>query len=313
MTPKDFFLHIASMIALYISASSILILLFQVINYAFPDTLAFTGYSYQYDPYSGPIRWAIASLIVVFPLYIYFVNWLNKDYAANPEKKNLGLKRWLTYLTLFLAGATIACDLVAIINTFLGGEITIRFVLKGLAVLVVACVIFSYYIRDLKSNSSLPRAEREAFRWTAIVLVLAAIVTGFLVMGSPMKQRMVRFDNQKVNDMQNIQWRIIDTWRTEQGLPENIAALNDSLSGYVLPKDPQTGLDYEYTKTASTTFNICANFNLPSPTAPSPTTGETSRIYPYDSSMENWKHGAGRTCFERKINPKDFPPMPTRY
>ena len=145
--PKDFFVFIGAMVALYASAVSLLNLLFEIINASFPDALHFS-----YDNFSSGMRWSIASLIIVFPLYLFLSRFINKDLVGNPQKKNLGIRKWLTYLTLFVAGVTIITDLIILINTFLGGEITARFAFKVLAVLVVAGAAFTYYLYDLRRD-----------------------------------------------------------------------------------------------------------------------------------------------------------------
>ena len=35
-----------------------------------------------------------------------------------PEKLSLGVRKWLIYLTLFIAGAAVIIDLIVLINTF---------------------------------------------------------------------------------------------------------------------------------------------------------------------------------------------------
>ena len=81
-TPKDFFVFIGAMVALYVSAVSLLNLLFEIINASFPDALNFS-----YDNFSSGMRWSIASLLIVFPLYIFLSWFINKDLATNPLKK----------------------------------------------------------------------------------------------------------------------------------------------------------------------------------------------------------------------------------
>ena len=105
------------MVALYASAVSLLNLLFEIINASFPDALNFS-----YDRFSSGMRWSIASLLIVFPLYIFLSWFINKDLTANPPKKNLGVRKWLTYLTLFIAGVTIITDLIIFINTLFWAE-----------------------------------------------------------------------------------------------------------------------------------------------------------------------------------------------
>jgi len=88
-TPKDFFLQLGVMTALYVSAISLINLLFQTIDYAFPDALAYYG-----DPYSSGIRIAIASLVIIFPLFIFLSRMNSKDFAIWPEKRELPVRRW---------------------------------------------------------------------------------------------------------------------------------------------------------------------------------------------------------------------------
>src|SRR5262245_20515674 len=133
VTPKDFFLWVAAMIALYVSVFSLIALFFQYIDYTFPDAL-----NYYVDPYSGGIRAAMASLLVLFPTFLLLMRFIRKDIERVPEKKDLWVRRWALFLLVFVAGATIVIDLITLINYFLGGDLTMRFILKVLVVLLVA-------------------------------------------------------------------------------------------------------------------------------------------------------------------------------
>lgn len=148
-SPKDVFLHLFSMVTLYGSVISLITLLFQYINIAVPDDLM---QDYYYRGAYQSIRFAVASLIVLFPAYIWVTWFLNKMYASEPDKRNLRISKWLIYLTLFIAGLVILGDLVSLIYNFLGGEVTLRFILKMLAVLLVAGAVFWYYYWDLKQH-----------------------------------------------------------------------------------------------------------------------------------------------------------------
>ncbi len=147
--PKDVFLHLLAITALYVGAGGFIALIFDYINLTFPDVLTMGVY---YDPsyiYSS-IRWEIALLVVVFPVYV-FVSWfLNKDYATDPAKRNLKIRKWLIYFTLFLAAIILIGDLVTLIFNFLGGDLTARFIFKILTVFLVTGGIFWYYFWDLK-------------------------------------------------------------------------------------------------------------------------------------------------------------------
>ena len=67
MTPKDFFVQLGIFASLYISLGSLVGLLYEIIDHIFPDLNAY-GYN---DPYSSGMRFAIASLIIIFPAFIF--------------------------------------------------------------------------------------------------------------------------------------------------------------------------------------------------------------------------------------------------
>jgi hypothetical protein len=301
-TPRDFFLHLGIIVTLYVSAVSVLALLFQVIDLAFPDQL--TSYI---DPYSTSMRLAIASLIIFFPVYI-LLGWLyNKELVHTPEKKDLAIRRWLVYFTLFVTGLTIVVDLVMLLNSFLGGETSTRFILKVLAVLVVAAAIFAYYILNLRS-----RKEREktfqAFSFGSVIFVIAALVFGFMYMGSPTTQRQVRFDIQRINDLQTIQWQIVGYWQQKEKLPTSLEDLNNPISSFVVPHDPKTSAPYEYKSTSATSFELCATFELASRPGDRSNSNVAYPTLDMDSKNNSWLHQVGKQCFTRTIDPELYPP-----
>ncbi|HEY9583688.1 MAG TPA: DUF5671 domain-containing protein [Candidatus Paceibacterota bacterium] len=297
-TPKDFFMHLGATVVLYVAVGALINLSFSIVNYCFPDALA----SYFY---AGSIAWPISMLIVLVPI-LYILEWLIKrDTKLTPEKEGLWIRRWRIYLTLFLTGAVIAGDLIALINTYLNGEISIRFFYKFLAVLIILGIVFSYYILEKIGKSS---KTKTILAYADIVLALVAIVGGFLVVGSPTKQRNIRFDNQRVSDLQNIQYQIVNFWQQKGKLPVNLEDLKDPLYGSVIPADPKTSENYEYMTKSNLSFDLCAIFALPYEITTNK--GRFDASYPViDGINDNWKHEAGRTCFTRTIDPEKYPPI----
>jgi hypothetical protein len=148
--PRDVFLHLLAIFTLYFSAGSFWSLIFNYINISIPDPLEQNSYALT-SAYSS-IRWSIASLIIVFPTYILVTKYLNKIYSSDPEKLSLRIRKWLIYLTLFVAAVIIIGDLVTLVYNLLGGDLTVRFILKVLTVLFIAGSIFSYYLWDLRKH-----------------------------------------------------------------------------------------------------------------------------------------------------------------
>lgn len=151
--PKDVFLQLLSVITLYVSAGALIDLLFAFINIAFPDLLLMAD-SWYLRNMKESIRFDISVLIIVFPAYLA-VNWLlKKSYDAAPEKKDLRIRKWLAYLTLFLSAIVLIVDLVVLVNNLLNGDLTTAFALKVLAVLVVIGSIFLYYFLDMRKQAA---------------------------------------------------------------------------------------------------------------------------------------------------------------
>lgn len=304
--PRDLFLHLLAIVTLYWSAVSFVTLLWQYINYFFPDAL---NRYYNYIDSAGPIRFAVASLIIVFPVFI-LVSWaLNKIYAKESVVRESKIRKWLIYLTLFIASLVIIGDLIAVINMFLGGEITARFILKALSVLLVAGAVFGYYLDDVRKESPTKLARPFAFGTGALVLV--SVVGAFFIIGSPATARLIQFDQQKISDLQGIQYQIVNYWQRKETMPNSLADLNDPISSFIVPKDPQTGAGYEYVlkDAASLTFELCAVFNKFSQS----NQDISNKIMPIagiqDSYNQNWDHGEGRVCFERTIDKQLYPPL----
>jgi len=153
------------------------------------------------------------------------------------------------------------------------------------------------------------KLETVTDNWLAVVALI--VVVGFFVAGSPFKQRFVRFDDQKVNDLAVLQGQIINYWTLKYELPKSLDDLKDSISGFTPPLDLQNGSEYEYNTTGKLSFELCANFNLPSEAGRvgAPTAGPISATAPVGSAVktlgenDNWSHGAGRACFPRVIDP----------
>src|SRR3989344_1976499 len=71
---------------------------------------------------STSISWPVATLIIFFPIFIFLMWLLEREYRINPEKQSAGIHKWLTYITLFLAGITIAVDLITVLYFFIDGQ-----------------------------------------------------------------------------------------------------------------------------------------------------------------------------------------------
>lgn len=306
-TPHDIFLNLLNLLAFYASAISFIALWMQYINALYPDRLNF-----YYEGILQSILWSSSVLIVSFPVRLLTTWLLAREFAAHPEKREVKIRKWLVYLTLFLSSIAVIGDLIALVYNFLNGELTLPFFLKILVVLIVAGAVFLYFLYDLRTSRGIPARQLKLIMTGASIAVIGSIIGGFLIVGSPATQRNRRFDERRVSDLAVLQDQIITYWTQKNKLPENIEDLRDPTRGFEPPRDPQTDLSYEYRVLAPLSFEMCAAF------ATEQKTGGRSGVYPSvptyfgkDAPNFSWEHDAGRFCFSRTIDPDFWRPQPT--
>ncbi len=306
LAAKDFFLWTGAIISLYGSVIAFIGLFFSYIDYVFPDVLN----SYASDPYQSGVSYQMATLIVAVPLFFVLMHFIRRGIAKEPARGELWVRRWALYLTLFLAGATFAIDLIVLLTTFFrGDELTLSFLLKVAIVLLVTAGGFMHFLADLWGYWAKFPARVRSVGYTTGFLVLATIAVGFFVIGTPWQAREYRLDEAKVADLQNIQAQIVEYWQQKQALPGTLSDLDDSISGFSVPVDSQTGQAYTYVVASTTVpaFQLCATFNAPSTGAQSDMAEVMPAPYSADTAQDSWAHGAGQTCFARTIDPARYP------
>jgi hypothetical protein len=304
ITPKDFFLWFGAMAFLYVSVFALIALIFSYLDYVYPDPLAY----YSGDPYSGGISYYMAVLIVLFPLCIVLMRIVHKSIEADPSRRDLWIRRWALYLTLFVAGVTVAGDLITLIMYFFNGDVTMRFALKVLVVLLVAGAGFVHFLADLRDYWQQNPSKSRIVGYAAGALVLITIGAGFFIIGTPWQAREYRYDSERISHLQNIQSEIINYWRSKEVLPKQLENLNNSLSSFYLPTDPKTHEAYEYSVLSPLTFELCATFAAE--TQPYAVEQRSVPVkYPGEQGApDNWHHMEGRTCFTRSIDRDLYPP-----
>lgn len=145
VSAREAFLYLVMFATLYFFAYHLGSLLFDLINRAWPDA-AEVGYR----GFGSSMRWATAAILISFPVFAYVSHYVARDVARHPIKRLSPVRRWLTYLTLFIAATILIGDMTTLLYNLLGGELTTRFVLKVLVVAAIAGSVFGYYLWDLR-------------------------------------------------------------------------------------------------------------------------------------------------------------------
>ena len=294
LSAREAFAYLVMFATLYFGAWNLGSLLFDLINRTWPDPAL---NQYVFRSTDGSIRWAMAALIIAFPVFVFVARRVARDVALHPIKRLSAIRRWLTYVTLFLAATVLIGDTTTLVYNALGGELTLRFVLKVLVVAAIAGGVFGYYLADLRREEGEAARGRPAGQWFLVgagIAVAASLAAAIAVIGSPAQQRAQRFDERRVRMLEQVASAVERHAASERRLPVSLDALRAWSPGAPQSwNDPQTGRPIEYRVIDARRYELCAVF-------------ATMQGEGADGPMaEEWRHPAGRHCFVRPVPAND--------
>jgi hypothetical protein len=293
---REAFLHLVAFAALYTAVIAGLALLFDYINVLWPDAATMQYGAVRAEWVRMAIRNEISTLVVSFPILLWLSRVIVGEIRKSPDKARSPVRRWLTYLTLFVAAITLATDVIVLVSALLEGALTIHFFLKIFAVLVVAGSCFLYYLVSLRMTPDEIQTTRwhRVAGWASTAIVLIAAVGGIFAAGTPAEERLRKFDVRRAEDIRSIRDEVMTQtmgygWRNpnatlsiKQPLPASLdQVVSRALQARPRIEDPQTKARYEYQVVEEGVFRVCATF-------------EKDRDEPGDVA---WNHPAGRHCF----------------
>jgi len=153
LSAREAFVYLLLFSTLYFFSWNLGSLLFKLIEHALPDAADARWQVLQLGP---SIRWSISALVIAFPLFAFLSHRVSVDVVRNPIKRLSPVRRWLTYLTLFVAASVLVGDLTTLVYNLLGGELSLRFGLKVLTVALIAGTVFGWYLWDLRREEVNP-------------------------------------------------------------------------------------------------------------------------------------------------------------
>ncbi len=123
---------------------------------------------------------------------------------------------------------------------------------------------------------------------TASLVVAAAIVAGFVLLGSPSEQRAIQLDLRRVSDLNRLENLVQTYFGMTQHLPVSLDELVREFAAQGAERlDPVTGEPYGYRVVDGKHYELCATFDRPALEAP---------------YVNEWLHRAGRRCFIRQVH-----------
>lgn len=325
----DVFVYLGIGISLVVSITNLLQVIFAAVNRKFVDVLNYTSYV---DGSQSDVRFAIASLIVFFPIYIGLSWYVARDIQKFLYKQDITVRKIMIYLTLFVTVLTLIGTLVSVIYTYLGGEISVRFGLKAASVFVVAFTVFAYYFYSLRRNYAAKTMLPAVITVLASACVIGAVVWSISIIGTPTEMRAKKIDSTRLSDISRIQQEVFNRVQMTDKLPLTLSELDNAFQGYKVPTDPITHEAYLYRVVQQpvvkmnyttnrkelvtpATFELCATFDTAREidsrgqaiigkggVAMSDALYSASNYYYEGDQSPFWNHGVGETCFKRIIS-----------
>lgn len=148
LSARDAFFYLLLFATLYITAYQLNSMFFSFIELAYP----IPGNDYEAPAAERSIRFATASLIVVFPVFLALSMKLSREIRLEPARRLSSVRRWLIYLTMLVASGFIIGDAISLVYSLLNGELTVRFVLKVLVVAAITGTIFGYFLQTTRRD-----------------------------------------------------------------------------------------------------------------------------------------------------------------
>lgn len=288
-----------SLVALIFMALAGGMIIFQIINKKIADVLS--QYSVSFSP--DQLKFAISAIVIAAPIYYFTMRQIFKNLYSGALSKDSGIRKWLTYFILFVASVVMLGWLVAVINNFLDGELTMKFILKAMTAMVIAAAIFTFYFYDIKREEPAGKKDKiiRIYFYGSLAAVAAVFAASLFFVESPAETRNRKYDSAVLDDFQKIDGALNAYYHDYEKLPAGLEELKREFT-YITDKDlenPATKEKFEYKTISDNKYELCAVFKT--------SNKDEDVIYGDYNYKDLWPHGAGYQCLGQKVRDKNSP------
>lgn len=288
---KYIFYYLLSLVSLIFIGISVGLVAFGIINKSIIDPLI-DGY---YRNYEGSLRFAISALLIATPIYFYSLFLIRRGLKKEEISLKSNIRKYLTYFIIFISALIILGVFISVVNNFLAGGLSLRFLLQALSVFVIAAITFSYYFQDIKSEDLIKKEKTEKiFFVISLLLIIIAFVSACFFIESPKVARARKSDDVLINRITSLENSVNDYYSRYDKLPADISEIKKGQIGQYMDANnfinPESGEAIVYNKIADDEYEFCSTFKLDSVGADSPFNNS------YYSRSTNRDYQAGYSC-----------------
>ncbi|HOX96885.1 MAG TPA: DUF5671 domain-containing protein [bacterium] len=294
------FLYLLSLVTLGFTAFAIGDILFSLITKYVPDPLLDnTAWAYR------DLKFSIASLIITAPLFIVLANYIQKYIKSERISLESQVRKWLSFVTIFIASCVIIGVLIGIIVNYLDGNLSLRMFLELAVVLAISTMILLYNIFDIR-RQDVPKKNvlRLVFNSVVIPLAVISLIIAFFLVESPTQARSRRIDEKTMDTMSQIKSVMENYYFNNKNLPNDLDTLKNQGDKYYIYAEDFNTIDKDhsitYERLENNRYKMCADFLLSS---------EQIKNVSYNTyTLEMFPHNAGNNCFtyELKADPNGY-------
>lgn len=287
-SPQEFFLYLLMFLGLAFTAFGSGSVLYGYIDKFVTDKELNLYIAFN----QGFVKFGISAILIAGPIFFGLARLITKRINKGIINLDSKIRKWLTYIVLFIASAILVGDLIALVVNFLSGDIASSFLLKVLVILVIAGAIFGYYFWDMRRSKSVSKLNA-IVGYGSVAFACVVFLAGFFIIDSPSVARRKNIDSQKISSIQTADSSIQEYYSQTGKLPQNL----DDLSRTKFSINPKALAEIQYRPGNGPAYELCADFLMPSDPLQSYGEGDPNLI---------WKHEAGIYCFQRTAIKPEF-------
>lgn len=303
-TARELFFYLMLFSSLHVTIIGLGTILYQLVNLAFPDSADFygSGYFAMIGGVESKLRSGLSSLAVFLPAYLYLDHKIEMLKRSDPGQGASGVRRKLTYLTLYVTIIVLMFDASSLISYWLNGELDRRVLSKCLVIAGLAAWILGRYLHEMSTDEHFgtdraPRA-RQVSLGILVVVALGAATAAFFNIDSPGAERKRQADAARETALGHIDNSIMTYYRAYEKLPDSL----DEVARFQhvkFPRDPETRRPYRYERVGEKDYRLCASFRVAR--TPAQIIAESGPYAMAYSSTPFAEHPAGEHCFNLEV------------
>lgn len=272
------FLYLASFFSLGFLISGIISVYFQLVNKYIEDTAVIDQFSSGSSFDDAAVKYGLSSLLIAAIVYFPISYLINKKLAKGEIRQDSLVRKFLTYIALFILVAISIGSLAVLFYDYLNGELTGNAFGKITAFFLTALFFAAFYFWEIRRKEFVEKAFK-MFYGAAIFIALSGLVTGLMIADSPKVAREKKIDNNIVSEMQNMK--------------SNIESLYDNSKRLPAIQEIQKSAKFEikYAVKSEKEYQLCGKFLQ---------TQDKKDFY-----MKEWNHPSGDYCFTFNIDKRE--------